>query len=71
MVTRGIGLVAVVVALLFDLVVFSFDPPRGLGLLLIGIAFGLLWTLLLRVYSQVSLFLAPLAALILAIMWIA
>lgn len=60
-----IGVAALVFTFLF---IFS-DPARRWPVLLLGLLFSLFWTGFLRVASQTALFLAPIAALLLGVVW--
>ncbi len=60
-----IGLAALVLTFLFVLS----DTTRRWPVLLLGLLFALFWTGFLRVASQTALFLAPIAALLLGIVW--
>jgi hypothetical protein len=62
-----IGLVSVVVGVLFAA---SVGDIRGLLIVGLGLVLGLVWIGLLRVGSQISLFLAPLATGLLLIGWL-
>jgi hypothetical protein len=66
-----IGFVATVIGILFA-VSRAETAGAGVGWMMIGtgIAFALIWTGLLRVGSQLSLFLAPLAAGLLLVGWL-
>ncbi len=45
------------------------DPTQRWPILLLGLLFSLFWTGFLRVASQTALFLAPLAAILLGVLW--
>lgn len=60
-----IGIAALVLTFLFILS----DPARRWPVLLLGLLFALFWTGFLRVASQMALFLAPIAALLLGVVW--
>ena len=68
-VPRLLGGAAMGAGVLFIIFLMSWDLPKGVALLLVGIGFGVFWTMVLRTYSQVSLFLAPLAAVALLFTW--
>ncbi|MEL6373957.1 MAG: hypothetical protein AAFR04_08300 [Pseudomonadota bacterium] len=65
-----IGLGAMMLATLFTLARVFASAEGDWGAIVVGLAFGLLWTAIFRVYSQVSLFLAPMAAVILLFSWV-
>lgn len=62
-----IGLVSIVVGILFAA---SRADIGGWPMIILGLLIAFLWTSLLRVGSQVSLFLAPLAAGLLLVGWL-
>lgn len=62
-----LGLVSVVVGLLFAAARFDYG---GWVIILAGMVFAFLWTGLLRVGSQLSLFLAPIATGLLLLGWL-
>ena len=60
-----LGIAALVLTFLFIMM----DPPQRWPVLPLGLLFSLFWLGFLRVASQTSLFLAPIAALLLGIVW--
>ena len=60
-----IGLAALVLTFMF---IIS-DPSRRWPVLILGLLFALFWTGFLRVASQTALFLAPLAAILMGVLW--
>jgi hypothetical protein len=65
-----IGFVAIILALLFALSRGYSTPVGGWAIVGFGILFAVLWTTLLRVGSQLSLLLAPAAAVLLGMVWV-
>ncbi len=64
----AVMLIGVAVLVLTFLFILS-DPARRWPILLLGLLFSLFWTGFLRVASQTALFLAPIAAILLGIVW--
>lgn len=60
-----IGIAALVLTFLFIVA----DPARRWPVLILGLLFALFWTGFLRVASQTALFLAPITALLLGVLW--
>jgi hypothetical protein len=60
-----LGVAALVLSFLF----IMSDPSQRWPVLLLGLIFALFWTGFLRVASQSSLFLAPVAGLLLGVVW--
>ena len=60
-----IGLATLVLTFMF---IIS-DPSRRWPVLVLGLLFALFWTGFLRVASQTALFLAPLAAILMGVLW--
>lgn len=58
-----------IAALVFSFLFIMMDPPQRWPVLPLGLLFSLFWLGFLRVASQTSLFLAPVAALLLGIIW--
>ncbi len=65
LVVTGLGIAALVLTFLFIMM----DPPQRWPVLPLGLLFTLFWVGFLRVGSQISLFLAPIAALLLGVVW--
>jgi hypothetical protein len=69
-----IGLVTLAAAVLFAIARGYSNVPgagwNGVAIIGFGVLLGFFWTILLRVASQVSLFLGPLAAVLLMVWWI-
>ena len=63
-----IGILAMIPAILFAAA--NWQDFGGWSVPLVGLALGLFFTAILRLYSQISLFLAPVAAFMLAFIWI-
>ncbi len=62
-----LGICAMIPALLFAAV--RWQEFGGWSIPLVGLALGLFFTAILRFYSQISLFLAPMAAVMLSFIW--
>jgi hypothetical protein len=60
-----------VAALVLSFLYIMSDPTQRWPILGLGLLFALFWTGFLRVASQTSLFLAPIASLLLGVMWAA
>jgi hypothetical protein len=58
-----------VATLIFTFLFVMMDPPQRWPVLPLGVLFSLFWIGFLRVASQTSLFLAPIAALLLGLVW--
>lgn len=62
-----VGICAMLPAVLFAAA--RWQDFGGWSVPLVGLALGLFFTALLRIYSQISLFLAPLSAVMLSFVW--
>lgn len=62
-----IGILAMIPAILYSSLFW--EELGGWSVPLVGLALGLFFTALLRIYSQISLFLAPMSAMMLTFIW--